>query len=308
MIWLSGRQFRGPAVVGAIGLAVFAAGMLLLGVRLRHAAAVTDYQSLVYAMDAVLLAGPALLGLFWGAPMIARELESGTAALAWNQSVTRRHWLAVKLGVVGLAALVTGGLASMLLSWAAAPLDRVTQDRFSTLLFGTRGVVPAAYAMFAVFLGAALGLLIRRTLPAMALTAAVFVAVQVVLPNLVRPHLLAPRTMAAPVTAEVVRHLTFLGSEPTISGLKIPGGWVTSSSDLRTADGRRIAQERYAACVGGSFDAMPDCLGALRLHVDIAYQPADRYWPFQGLESAVYLALAGLLALIAARRVTRVAG
>ena len=308
MIWLSWRQFRGPAVTGATVLAVFAAGMLVLGLQMRHASSVPDYQSLVYATDAVLLAGPALLGLFWGAPLIARELESGTAALAWNQSVSRRRWLAVKLAVLAAAGLVTGGLAALLLSWAAAPLDRINQDRFTALLFGTRGIVPAAYAIFAVLLGATLGLLVRRTLAAMALTAAVFLAVQVLMPNLVRPHLEPPRAMAAPVTAAVVRKLSFLGREPTISGLKIPGAWVISNSDLRTADGRRVAQERYSACVGGSFDTMPDCLGALRLHVDIAYQPADRYWAFQRLESALYLALAGLLALIAAFRVTRVTG
>jgi hypothetical protein len=53
---------------------------------------------------------------------------------------------------------------------------------------------------------------------------------------------------------------------------------------------------------------MPDCLGRLNLHVDIAYQPAGRYWPFQWLESAFYLLLAALLALIAGFRVTRATG
>jgi hypothetical protein len=308
MIWLSRRQFRAQAWTGATILAVFAASVLVLGLRMRHATEITEYQSVVYALDAVMLAGPALLGLFWGAPLIARELETGTAALIWNQSVSRRRWLAVKLAVAGAAGLVTGGLAGMLLTWAAAPLDRVNQDRFTTLLFGTRGLVPAAYAIFAVVLGAVLGLLVRRTVPAMALTAAVFVAVQVLMPNLVRPHLLPPRTMATPVTAQVVRGLSFLGQRPSIEGLKIPGGWVISSSDLRTGDGRRIGQQRYAACVGGSFDAMPDCLGALKLHVDIAYQPANRYWAFQGLEAALYLTLAALLALVAAGRVARVTG
>jgi hypothetical protein len=306
VIWLAWRQFRGQAVVGVIALAVFAAGMLIFGLKVRHTQG--DYQSLLYAIDALVIITPALLGLFWGAPLIARELETGTAALAWTQTVSRRRWLAVKLAVVGLAGLVTGGVASLLLTWAAAPIDHVNQDRFTTLLFGTRGPAPAAYGIFAVFLGATLGLLVKRTLPAMALTAAVFVAVQVLVPNLVRPHLMPPERAAAPVTAEVIRNLTFLGQRPTIEGLKIPGGWVTSTSALRTPNGQEIAQTRYAACVNGSFDAMPDCLGALDLHVDIAYQPAGRYWAFQWLESALYLALAAALALIAATRVGRVTG
>jgi hypothetical protein len=306
MIWLAVRQFRGPAVAGALVLAGYTAAVLTLGLRIRHAGEVRAFQSAVYLADAVLLAGPALLGLFWGAPLIARELENGTAALAWSQSVTRRHWLAVKLAVAGVAALLAGGLASLATTWAAAPLDRVTQDRFSTLLFGTRGAAPAAYAVFAVVLGATLGLVVRRTVPAMALTAVVFATVGVLTPNLVRPHLLPARTAAVPVTADVVRHLSFLGEQPVISGLAVPGAWVTASSELRTADGRRIAQPGYASCVGGSFDAMPDCLGALRLHVDVAYQPGSRYPIFQALECVLYLALAGLLGLLALVRVTRV--
>jgi hypothetical protein len=308
MIWLSWRQFRGQAVVATAGLVIAAVAILIIGHDTRSTGNPDEYQSLIYALDALFMITPALLGLFWGAPLIARELETGTAALVWNQSVTRRKWLAVKLAVVGVAALITSGLAGLALGWAAAPLDRVNQDRFTTLFFGTRGLVPAAYAIFAVFLGAALGLLVKRTLPAMALTAVAFVVVQVLMPNLVRPHLLPPRTTAAPVTAAVIRDLSFLGGEPVIEGLKIPGGWVISTSRLRTANDRDVAQEKYAACVNGSFDGMPDCLGRLNLHVDMVYQPAGRYWTFQWLEAAAYLALAALLALIAGFRVTRVTG
>ena len=61
-------------------------------------------------MTAVVLVLPALIGLFWGAPLIARELEAGTHRLVWNQSITRTRWLAVKLGLTGLAAMVAAGL------------------------------------------------------------------------------------------------------------------------------------------------------------------------------------------------------
>jgi hypothetical protein len=280
--------------------------MLIVGRRIRAAEDPAGYQSVVYALDALIMVAPAVLGLFWGAPLVARELETGTAALVWNQSVTRRRWLLVRLGVTGAAGLITGGTLSLLLGWAAAPLDRMNQDRFTTIFFGTRGLVPAAYAIFAVLLGVTLGCLLKRTLPAMALTAVAFVVVQVVTPNLVRPHLMPPRAATAPVTADVIRNLSFLGQEPTIEGLKIPGAWVIASSELRTANDQEIAREKYTACVGGSFDGMPDCLGRLNLHVDIAYQPAGRYWAFQWLESALYLALAALLAAIAGFRVMRV--
>ena len=40
---------------------------------------------------------PAVIGAFWGAPLISRGLEAGTFRLAWNQSVTRTRWTLVKL-------------------------------------------------------------------------------------------------------------------------------------------------------------------------------------------------------------------
>ena len=60
-----------------------------------------SYPQLKFA-GCVLVALPALVGAFWGAPLVARELESGTYRLAWAQSVTRTRWLAVKLAVAGL--------------------------------------------------------------------------------------------------------------------------------------------------------------------------------------------------------------
>jgi len=44
-----------------------------------------DLQSFVKIL---LLAAPALIGMFWGAPLIAREFETGTFRLAWTQDVT----------------------------------------------------------------------------------------------------------------------------------------------------------------------------------------------------------------------------
>ena len=47
-----------------------------------------------------LIVVPAILGIFWGAPLITRELEAGTHRLVWSQSVSRTRWLAIKLGAV----------------------------------------------------------------------------------------------------------------------------------------------------------------------------------------------------------------
>ena len=150
----------------------------------------------------LLYAVPALIGLFWGAPLVTRELEAGTFRLAWNQSVPRARWIAVKLGLLGLSAMVTAGLLSLMTGWWASPLYRAAQDtrgqnslsitKFAPPLFGANGIAPIGYAAFAFALGVTAGVLIRRTLPAMAVTLAIFAVIQIFWPGVVRPHLIPP--------------------------------------------------------------------------------------------------------------------
>ena len=80
-----------------------------------------DHRSTGLAVTSVVLVLPALIGIFWGAPLIARELEAGTHRLVWNQSVTRTRWLAVKLGLVGLAAVAVAGLGSLAVDLVVRP-------------------------------------------------------------------------------------------------------------------------------------------------------------------------------------------
>ena len=79
---------------------------------------------------------PALIGLFWGAPLIARELETGTYRLAWNQSVTRSRWTLAKLGIGGLASVAVAGLLSLMITWWASPIN-------TALNYGGIGLVTA---------------------------------------------------------------------------------------------------------------------------------------------------------------------
>ena len=141
-----------------------------------------DHRGTGLAVTAVVLVLPALIGVFWGAPLIARELEAGTHRLVWNQSITRTRWLAVKLGLVGLAAVTAAGLRQLRGGLVVRP-DRQGRRRcrgrpraWTPLLFGARGIVPIGYAAFAFALGVTVGMLVRRTVPAMAITLAVFVA------------------------------------------------------------------------------------------------------------------------------------
>jgi hypothetical protein len=325
MIWMSWRQFRVQAVVAAAALVGLAIYLIILGVRIRHsydanlalchrqgggcgsamAELASRYQAPLQILGAGLVVVPGLIGIFWGAPLVARELETGTQRLVWNQSVTRRRWLAVKLLFVGLASMATAGLFSLLLTWAASPYDLAAGERFEALVFGARNIAPVAYAAFAFVLGTILGLTVRRTVPAMALTVLVFAVVQVVMPTMIRPHLSAPVTASQSLTAATIRNLSFLGSDASIEGLRIPDVWVVSTSKLLTPDGRPIDQKRYQGCLSGAFDASAQCLANLDLHVEATYHPASRYWHFQWLESAIFLALSVLLAVVGLWRIQR---
>ena len=160
--------------------------------------------------EGIILLAPAVIGLFWGAPLIARELETGTAAVAWNQSVTRTRWLAVKLTVIGLTAMAVTEALSLMQTWWAAPISQAVADgasvgpaqsRFTQLNFATHGLTPLGYAAFAFVLGVTAGALIRRTVPAMAVTLAIFAALQVAMPLWVRPNLAPPDRTVIPVTS-----------------------------------------------------------------------------------------------------------
>jgi len=123
MIWLTWRQFRFPAavVIGAavlLALALLTVGAPTAGDQALEVFANELMQVRVFTFATIaMLVLPAVIGMFWGAPLVARELETGTHRLIWNQSVTRTRWLVTKLLVMGVTvAAVTGALA-LLLSW-----------------------------------------------------------------------------------------------------------------------------------------------------------------------------------------------
>ena len=198
VIWLTWRQFRTQILVVAGVLAALAVVLIVTG---PHLVSLSDaYLKSCHAdkdcgsttnpvlntdgkienvFSALLLVAPALIGIFWGAPLIARELETGTYRLGWTQSVTRRRWLAVKLGVVGLASVAVAGLLSLMVTWWSSPIDTANANRFGLAVFWLRDIAPMGYAAFAFALGATAGVLMRRTLPAMASTLVVFVAARV---------------------------------------------------------------------------------------------------------------------------------
>ena len=324
MIWLTWRQFRAQATTVYAAVAAFAVVLAITGPRLLHLSRAypnalfdqltrTD-RNLYNAGLVVLAVAPAVIGAFWGAPMVARELEAGTHRLAWNQTVTRTRWLATKLGVTALATAAAVGVLTLAVTWWAGPLDGTTGKnhgelpaRLTPVAFAMRGVAPVAYAVFALVLGVAVGLLLRRTLPAMAVTLAVFTLVQVAVPLWVRPHLIPP----ARQTVTIADNLTSITISDPGGAMRLAvttgnrGDWVLSNNTV-DASGHEITAlpSWFGDCLpppSAGLGKAPDIRGCLVRLGDlgyrqlVVYQPASRFWPLQWAETALFLALSGLL-------------
>src|SRR5450631_1236738 len=251
----------------------------------------------------VLLIAPGLSGIFWGAPLVTRELEAGTFRLVWNQSVTRTRWMAVKLALTGLAAMATAGLLSLMITWWASPIDRTggfpagmsQLSRFSAVVFPVRGIIPVGYAAFAFALGVTAGVLIRRILPAMAITLAVFAAVQIIMPGWVRPRLIPPASATAAVNVNLNDAIVTHSGEMIMPVTNLPGAWIISNQTIATS-GHVFILPNTGPCAGGSTQACNAWLPTQHLRRVITYQPASRFWAFQSYETAIFLALAFALA------------
>ena len=321
MIRFTWLQFRAQAAVAAGALA-------LLGVA---AAAVfhRDDGTLRAWLGVLVVVAPGLIGAFWGAPLVARELEDGTFRLAWTQSVTRTRWMAVKLAVAGLASMAAAGLLSLVVTWWSGPLDRAALNQFGT--FDQRDIVPVGYAAFAFTLGALTGALIRRTLPAMAVTLAVFVAARLAVFTWVRPRLFSPVLRSLALNPGSTGYgqegtLSVLFSAPTLmpNPPDLPNTWITSIGVVNAHGQGLTGRALASACPGigqgrsgggpghsrapqAVVTRLQDCVAKIgaTYHEALAYQPASRYWPLQWYELAIFLGAALILAAACVWRIRR---
>jgi hypothetical protein len=234
-----------------------------------------------------MVVAPLLFGLFWGAPLVSKEFEDGTHNLIWTQGVTRKRWFTSQVLWCLCFAAIWNAVISFLILWWRIP-ENALGSRFDA--FDQQGIVPIAYALFAVSLGIAVGSLFKRVLPSIATTLGVFVALRVAIGVYLRPHYIAPL-----VTSGTLR----------LNGGTPRGAWLISQELVR-ANGSVIQHgltpgDLPAACrVGASLDkgSIVRCLASHGFRNAFTYQPAERFWPFQGIESGIFLVLAvGLVSL-----------
>ena len=299
MTWVAWRQFRIPALGGLIGLATAAAFLVLTGIPMSSAFDDSGLAAcLVTQPNCGLLveqfrqrfAGletvapyfqflPGLIGVFWGAPLVAREYEQGTDMLAFTQSVSRARWITAKLALVLTAGSIVTLVLARLLSWWYEPFAHLDDGRFTPEVFSHEGIVPVAYTLFAIALGVAAGTILRKTVPAMAVTLGVFFAVRFPIEEWLRPNYLRPRHLIHPAAQG-------FGTSPD--------DWNLSSRFVDSA-GKAIPMQHVATLCPPGTDT-PLCLDTHGFQVLETFHPASRFWTFQAIETSIFLVLT--LALI----------
>ena len=320
MSWLIWRQHRRQALSTLLGLAVLAAFVVPTGLSMRQAftrlgladcvrtAAVgcgtsfdkfsSTYGSLVL-VSVLFLVIPLVVGMFWGAPVVAREIEQGTHRMIWTQGISRRHWALVKCALLGGAVTAFALVYGLGMSWWYEPLGLVDvrQTRFTQVFFDMQGIAPVGYTLFAVAFGVFAGTLLPKVLPAMALTLAGFVAARVAVALFARPNYMTPL-----VDDQLIQNGT--GGQGDLAG-----GWVLAK-EVRQADGTFVtsgtvrcppAADGVPCAADQAFGLRP---GAYNHQV---FQPGDRFWTFQWIETGLFVALAALLIWVAIRRIRRIA-
>lgn len=309
MTWLVWRQYRAQGVIAFTLLAAITAVLLADGFQLAshwhsmlatcsgHSACLHQQPplaSIITPSDVFLLGliVPAMLGILCGAPLVAHELESRTSDFAWAQSVTRTRWLAVKASWLLLAAAACGGAVAALTTWWYGPINAQQANAFQPAQFDTQGIVPIGYAVFAMALGIAAGTVVRRTLPAIAITLGDFIGLRLVIQAFLRPHYLAAVTTYYNVTGSFT---------PPGQAWLLNSGAVSGTGHVVSAGYGVLYPALPAACQkvfpqnGSSMNAVFSCMRAHGWRAFATYQPASRYWPFQGIETAICLLLAAAL-------------
>jgi hypothetical protein len=315
MAWVTWRQHRLTLAGIATLLGAPALYLLLRGLQLHHAynavnacrpARSNGCQQLAhafsatYAHGAVRTAGllqviPALIGAFAGAPVLAREFETGTFRYAWTQGFGRTRWTIAKL--VPLAITVTAAAAafSALFSWYYEPIISAGGDSDSNGLaptvFDLRGIDLAAWTLAAFAIGVLAGVLIRRVVPAMFVTLALWIGLAFLTGALLRSHYTAPLVTSDPTppAALVVNQWWTRGGKPASLEML--------NQTLRPVGVQAVAPEVFEAAPSASTN-VGDPVQYLIKHgytQVTSYQPASRFWTWQLIEGGWLVPLSVLL-------------
>jgi ABC-type transport system involved in multi-copper enzyme maturation permease subunit len=298
MAWVTWRQHRAALAGLAVFLGAVAVYLWLTGSSIHHAYAADchpassiactinftgRYAVTVNAVRVFLQAVPALIGAFVGVPVLAREMETGTFRYAWTQGFGRWRWALAKLVLLAVTVAAATGAFTVLISWYAGPFFAAGYAiPFATDLFDVLGVAFASWTLAAFAIAVLAGMLIRRVVPAIAATLAVYAGLAAATALWLREHYLTP----------------LLTSSPNVPG----SGWIVSQwytmggKFAFAAQGSGIVHAVQHLCPSFVNGGPPQqCLSQHGYTAWISYQPGSRFWPFQWIEGGWLLALSVLL-------------
>jgi hypothetical protein len=236
-------------------------------------------------VSSLLFAVPVLLGVFSGAPLVSRELDSGTFRFAWTQGAGRTRWALSTLLVPAIVVIAATGAFTAILYWYLRPFFALGQvSEMLPLSFALLGVAFAAWTLLAYALAAFFGAVFRRTVPAMAVTLVLYVVLAMATATAIRPHYATPVTAAS-------------------SGAGSSSGWVISDF-AKAPNGQELSQsdlyhqfQHLPSSVQNSVNpnAFSNWLTSHGYTTWTSLQPDSRFWEFQLIEGAWLLALSGVL-------------
>jgi hypothetical protein len=318
--WVSWRRYRTSLVAAVALLAVVALYLVIRGLQIRSAYASVlactprSAPNCQFALDnfqnhygdiglagALLVWVPAVIGAFAGAPLLAREFETGTFRFAWTQGVGRLRWLVSLLvpGALGVAVLsaALGGLVR----WYEQPLlQSGVHRRLDTSVFPLTGLAVVGWGLLAFALGVLAGLVARRAVPALVATLAVWTGLAFLTAVVLRDRYLTP--------------LNTRLEQLQASDRGLQQWWSSSGHRVSDAEVNQVLQAIGVQANGGGFQAHvgsapKDPIQYLAEHGYTAwtsYQPDHRYWTFQWIEfgwlAVLSLALLGTTLWLVRRR------
>jgi ABC-type transport system involved in multi-copper enzyme maturation permease subunit len=315
--WRQHRFTLGGVAVLLSGLAGY---LLLTGLPMHHAYAAaaacrpassyacqnrvidftSSYSAAVDTAADLLQMVPALIGAFVGAPVLARELETGTFRYAWTQGIGRRRWTLAKLVPLAVTVTAAAGLFSLVISWYLRPFfadgSRIPLD---PTLFGLRWITFAAWTLAAFAVGALAGLLIRRVVPAIAATLAGYAGLLFTARLYLQQHYLPPlagRNLFSPPASAWILGGWWTKGGATISQSAM--NQVTTSMFRQTLPGLLPKNVKGDDVKFYKGTANSQVLSSLVHHGYTqwtSYQPGSRLWPFQWIEGGWLLALSAAL-------------
>ena len=305
MVWVTWRQHRATLISVPAVLAAVAVFLVIFGLKAHH-----DYAGLVHCSlnqgqqtqacakafskfnsvdwplantcSILMQLAPVLIGAFAGAPLLARELETGTFRFAWTQGVGRERQAIAKLTLLGVTLVVLAGAFGVLFNWFFQPfLWTEEMNRLTETVFDTSGIVFPAFTLVSFAFGAFLGMLFRRVIPALAATLGVYLGIRLAAWGLRKYYPVAVVTGNSKIFSQY--------STPSLPGFPwILSSWVTGPGG-QPASGS-VANQILNGPPGGS---VPPGYTEWNRWI-----PLSHYWPMQFIEAGWLLVLS--IALFAA--------